>query len=1337
MSFVVMVTWKFIQSEYFGNVLAAKINSTISKKTNFDISFSHLEIDMFPPATYLKNVKLKNKNIKNYVLDISAGSLSLTFGLSDFFGNKLSVDQIGLEDANVVVKGMLDSKSNDFGNKDLQYSEIFPLIKKTFTKSLPIKINRVHFKRSYVETELARGYFEILDLSLYKKVLETTIKAHEFELSEKLIKDKSYSRFDFISIGFHLDNNKLLLKHSEAWKDTQKIVLDGALKFKNQNKVSFEGSIYLRGIVENLKFLQKNTYLKSLGLAGVYELKTDVNTNLDSSLSLGGFFRVVDLRSDYANLDNVYSEFKYDGSIISVLNSEITHGSGSLELLNEADIFNVKTNKILTNEINVKVKNFSTNSLLYSLREDLEILKGKVDGEISVGWDGENVNFNIKDDSVLRDFILESKTKTPILSNKRVEIDRGVVRILKNRDVLLEFDLKVGDKTSLFAKGLIGNNKVLINVDNSNIDFEEVGPISGIQAKGYGPFGMSIEGGGDDVNFDFDINLKEASILEYYLDNFKSKLTLSLDDMLLTIKKGTGYSRNTKYRTNGFLDFLNGKVNLSFDILYSNLKDSIKLLNPIAKNIGFLHSKYLDFSFKSKVRLTGDLKPDGLKVYGVVDGSDLQIFKEKSESFSFHFNFDDSLLSIDKLNLRHGSSEVVGKYKINVKSEYFEYDAKLINGQVEDLESYRFLGLGFTSDVSGEFYGNGTFDDFSTRSHLKFVNSFLGNVQVPESLITVYNNSKEIFSSGSFLGDRLTFNMYLNLDEKMPQKSYINSFVNSKNVKELISIVSNHNMETRDISGKVKGSLTTSFSFFDMSKFTLNGLLTDFEFQKGSKKLFIDGPSARFKMIDGVVQEVNFNLKSNEESFFRILGSGSLKKDLNISQKFKIDASFLELLSPKIAMSSGQINGQGRIYGDINNMDYEHSINGENIFLKLTTIPSSFSDLNFKLFLDERTIFLNELNGKFGNGEVLGSGVVKLILPYPEVDIGLEFKNSYIPLFKKSGVLLSGKAKLEGTSFPYLLNGSLTVLNGSINDELQDLSPPSMSGSQAHDKYVPENKYNNNFDYFDLDFLIDFDKPVTVRNLLSDLRLLGNGRIRGKLYKPEVNGTIELVPGISKLLFKGNEFIVKDGSLSFSEEKGLIPELSFNGSSRINQYTINLDVYGMANDPQLSVSSDPFLSQEDIFSLMTLGFTSEISDELEEKDLRSATTLGIGTLLFDQLLKNQGLSSNLGLKLSVLPDFEENESSLLQGKSGVSDSGSSRYKTATKIKLEKRISRSVDLSLSSTVGGSAEQKQEMNVNYNILKNVSLEGVYEMNSGGEDQYQDPTSFGVDVKIKWSY
>ena len=1336
MSIVVSSTWKFIQSEYFGNLLAERINKTISRKTDFDLAFSNIEIDMFPPATFLKNVKLSNlKRSKNTLkIDLDAGRLSLNFGLSNFFSSKLSVDRIGLEDGRLRIYGLDRDKGNE---KPVSYQEIFPLVQNVLSNSLPIKVGGVQLKRTFVESEIATGYFENLNTTLYKKVLETNIKAHDLTVSENIIKDKKYNKLDYISVDFHLNEKKLLLKKSELWSGTQKAVLDGALIFKKNNKVRFNGSIYLRGLLEKIDFLKSKKELSDLNIAGVYEIKTEVVSNLDSSIDLDGSIRVLDLKSDYVKLDSVYTKFSLKNSIVSVENSFIEKNKGSIKLLNKVNVFDLDDNSFLREKAHVSVASFHTNDLLYSLRDSLEILKGKLSGEISVAWNGKEVDFEFEKNCFVNDFSLVEGVSTPILKNDLVRIDKGFVKVLETQDVKIELDLATGDKTRLHSKVDIINGKIDARVEKSFVDFHEIGPISGVSIIGAGPFEMSILGSGDDVNFDFDVDLKKAELLEYYLGHFKAKLSLNLEDLLLTIKKGRGSFQDTKYLSDGYVDFKQSSINISMNILHSNKVDALKMLAPISNSVEFMQSEYLNFLFKSKVRLTGGLAPGELRVYGVIDGSELHIFQEKSEAFSLNFNFSDNVLSFDRIKFRHGTSDLRGKFSINILSEYFEYEAKLLSGQIEDLEFYRMLNLGFSSEMNGEFYGKGTLNDFSTRSHIKFVNSFLGNVQVPESLITVYNNSKEIFSSGNYLGNRVSYNMYLNLDENVPQKSYFNSSFNFENIKELVSVLSNHNMQAKDISGSLKGNVATSFSLFDLGSFSVKGVLSDFNFVKNRKQLYIDGKNAIVDIKNGVVSSVKVKLRSNEDDFFLLEGNGSLKDKFQMTNRFKLDASFLDLLTNKISKSSGSLLGDGRLYGNVDKIDYDYNLKGNNVFLKIANVPSSLSNVNFNLGIDKTGVFLNDVTGLFGKGEIKGGGVVKLVLPYPIVDLSFGFKNSYLPLFKKSGVLISGQAKMDGDSFPYLLTGSLTVLNGTINDELQDLSPPSVSGNKAHQKYVPENKFNNRFDYFDIDILVDFDKPIVVRNLLTDLRLLGNGRVRGQIEKPIVTGIVEVVPGLSKLLFKGNEFIIKEGNLSFSEEKGLVPELNFNGTSRINQYNINLDVYGMANDPQLSVSADPFLNQEDIFSLMTLGFTSEISDELEEKDLRSATTLGIGTLLFDQLLKNQGLSSNLGLKLSVLPEFEEDESSLLKGKSGVSDTGSSRYKTATKIKLEKKVSKNVDLSLASTVGGSAEQKQEMNINYNVIKNVSLEGVYEINSSSEDQSEEPQSFGVDLKIQWSY
>ncbi|OUR93072.1 hypothetical protein A9Q84_21450 [Halobacteriovorax marinus] len=1310
-------------------MLAYRINKTISRQTSFDISFSHIEIDMFPPATYLKNVSIRNR-LASPQIEIEAGSLSLSFGLSDFFSNRFSVQKVGIEDANILIKGIKKK-----GQQKIEYNEIFPKLKNILQVALPVKIGGVHIKRSYVESEFITGYFEYCDVIVYKSVLEANIKAHALKVDKSLIKDSEYRSFDYVTLGFHLNEEKLLLKKGEIWKDSQRVIVDGALLFKKN--LEFNGSVYLRGLIEKIKYINTHKYLKDVGLKGVFEFKSEVKSDLTKSFEIDGSLRLIDFRSEYANVDNVYTEFTVNEDNLIIDQLMVEDGKGIIELEDKIVAYNFKDKKISNDFANFKVSRFKTNSILYSIRDKLSILKGDVTGQVSVQWDDDNVNFDIKKDSKLENFVLDVGAESPILKNKEVKIESGFVQVLPTGEVYLGFDLRVGDYSFLKADGFIGSKKIDIKVTDSEIDLAEVGPISGLQLYGKGPFLMNISGGGKDVVFDFKVDFVDVDILDYQIKKLKGDISLDLRDLVLSISNTLGRFSNTKYTSDGYINFKDGKINLSIDLLQTDLEDSLIIFKPLVKAVSFMDSPHLGFTYKAKVKINGDLNPEGIRVYGIVDGSDLKIFKEKSESLSFNFEFLDNVLKVDKLKMRHGSSKVLGKASVNTKSQYFEYDAKIIDGQLEDLETYRILNLGFASEFAGEFYGNGTFDDFSTRSHVKFTNSFLGNVQVPESFITIYNNSKEVFSSGNFLGDRVTYNLYLNFDDKTKQKSYLNSFLDFRDIRELISVISNHNMELPNISGKTRGSFTSSFSMFNLSDLSLNLVLSEFEFTKGSKSLFIDGEKALFNMVDGEIKEVDFRLISDSDDYLVLNGKGSLKDNIVISEKFKIDASFLELLSSKISKSTGLIKGQGNLKGSVKNLTYDHSFSGEDIFLKIIGVPSSFSSLGFDILLDQNSILVNKLDGYFGKGEINGSGLIKLVLPYPVVDLSLEFTNSYIPLFKKSGVLLSGNARVEGSDFPYLLSGSITVLNGTINDELQDLSPPSVSGRGVYQKYVPESKFDNRFDYFDLDLSIGFDKPIVVRNLLADLRLVGSGRIKGKVYKPSINGVVEVVPGLSKLLFKGNEFVIKEGSLSFSEDKGLIPELRFNGNSSINQYNINLDVYGLANDPQLSVTSDPFLKQEDIFSLLTLGFTSEISEELEEKDRRSATTLGIGTLLFDQLLKNQGLSSNLGLKLSVLPEFEENESSLLKGKSGVSDTGSSRYKSATKIKLEKKISKDVDLSLASTVGGSAEQKQEMNVNYNILKNVSLEGVYEINSASEEQSKDPTSFGIDLKIQWTY
>ena len=57
------------------------------------------------------------------------------------------------------------------------------------------------------------------------------------------------------------------------------------------------------------------------------------------------------------------------------------------------------------------------------------------------------------------------------------------------------------------------------------------------------------------------------------------------------------------------------------------------------------------------------------------------------------------------------------------------------------------------------------------------------------------------------------------------------------------------------------------------------------------------------------------------------------------------------------------------------------------------------------------------------------------------------------------------------------------------------------------------------------------------------------------------------------------------------------------------------------------------------------------------------------------------------------------------------------------------------MSVSSTVGGDIAPKQEMNINYNVNKNISIQGVYEVKASEEnDVNENAECIGADIKFR---
>jgi translocation and assembly module TamB len=540
-----------------------------------------------------------------------------------------------------------------------------------------------------------------------------------------------------------------------------------------------------------------------------------------------------------------------------------------------------------------------------------------------------------------------------------------------------------------------------------------------------------------------------------------------------------------------------------------------------------------------------------------------------------------------------------------------------------------------------------------------------------------------------------------------------------------------------DLSGQIKFNSEASFSFDSAKLLNANLKMEKLSLKRQDLEFSIsDNAKNEIRIESGKIATWDFELNGNAANV-KGKGSGDFNGDFQIIQDGVFDAGLIELITDKVAKSSGAVAFRGMFTGKNGKLSHHFETSSNDMSVRMKSAPVSANALSFRLYTDEDKLVLAGLTGEVGNGSVEGFGMARFAFPYPYLNFSLKFDNTRIPLFKKSYLFASGGVRIEGSEAPYRVKGAVNILNGEIEDDLKDLGGGGM-GNESFGRYLPTTRDSIAKNYFEYDIGFNVLTPIRLKNSLADVRFGGSGAIVGDAFSPELRGDFSIVPNLSKINFRGHEFALREGRIVFRQGEGKEgPELSFAGSSKISDYDVRLDVAGNVNELVVDFSSNPALGQEDILSLLAIGVTTDVSKGLEEKDRRSITTLGIGSILVDQLKINDGLNSSLGLHFSIQPELEQQEGNLLEGRTSNSDSSTSRFKTSTKIKVQKSVSSKVNLSVSSTVGGEAAQKQEMNLNYNFDRNWSLEGVYELKSSDIEESESLNSVGADIKYRWSF
>jgi|GEM_PF-4742674 len=129
------------------------------------------------------------------------------------------------------------------------------------------------------------------------------------------------------------------------------------------------------------------------------------------------------------------------------------------------------------------------------------------------------------------------------------------------------------------------------------------------------------------------------------------------------------------------------------------------------------------------------------------------------------------------------------------------------------------------------------------------------------------------------------------------------------------------------------------------------------------------------------------------------------------------------------------------------------------------------------------------------------------------------------------------------------------------------------------------------FDQWTLNLRVRTKEDFLIRGNLAKGNINGDIKVNGTLSDPKPDGKITVKELSASLPF--SRLHVKEGSVIFTPDNGLDPQLSIKATSKIGSYDVAISLYGLASAPKTLMSSNPPLPENEIIFLLATGSTSE------------------------------------------------------------------------------------------------------------------------------------------------
>lgn len=457
-----------------------------------------------------------------------------------------------------------------------------------------------------------------------------------------------------------------------------------------------------------------------------------------------------------------------------------------------------------------------------------------------------------------------------------------------------------------------------------------------------------------------------------------------------------------------------------------------------------------------------------------------------------------------------------------------------------------------------------------------------------------------------------------------------------------------------------------------------------------------------FDIVNKEIFIKSLSLTGNNTNLY---ASGSLKfnEKYDVSLAGNVNMDSFSSISDKIRSLRGQGSYIMNIVGEWASPEINGEINVKDATVVLTDMAYKIGPINGKFVIDRGKVTFDSVRTSFAGGTVDISGVGymnKLLMEKLYVSAALS--DIKIRPLERVSVALGGnlfyETSPEGASFTGNIDIKKAKYEKDVEFDKLILGLKEMEGKKTgYPEFLRKTALNIHVEGKENIFI---DNNIATTPVKISLNLMGTVGQYGLI------GRVEAVEG--NIYFRNNEFtILKGSSVEFISPEIVVPVFHILAESFISDYYIKLTLDGTMDQFDLSLFSDPPLSEIDMLTLLTFGqFKKEVKGF--ESGLAASEAASILTGDIQEAVKS---------RFKNITGFERFE---------IEPHTSAAGAFGPKITVGKRlIENKLSVIYSTSVGTTEEHI--IKLKYNVNKSVSI-------IGSRDEIG---STGVDLKYKFKF